>query len=65
LREQFPISPTAEIRNTEKLDVTTKLGDAIAQEGTKVMVEISKADWKLFRDRIGTWQEIGWIHGRK
>lgn len=21
------------------------------------MVEISKADWKLFRERIGTWQE--------
>ena len=21
------------------------------------MVEISKADWKLFRERIGNWQE--------
>ena len=29
----------------------------LLKEGTKVMVEISKADWKLFRDRIGTWQE--------
>ena len=37
----------------------------LLKEGIKVMVEISKADWKLFRDQIGTWQEIGWINGRK